>query len=123
MSKKILVVDDDKDLLLSLKLGLDYLYGDIQVIALEDGEKCLEYLEQHSLPDLILLDIMMPGIDGWEVAAKIRANPSWDKITIFFVTAKIDAYSKAKGKVVVDKYITKPFDLKVLQEAVKKVLG
>jgi two-component system, sensor histidine kinase and response regulator len=123
MQKIILIVDDNPDIRYVIKIGMEEFDDNINIIEIENGEKCIEYLETNSPPDLILLDIMMPGLDGWGVASKIKKNPLWDHIPIFFLTAKIDSYSKSFGKIVCDKYIKKPFDLNELRESIKEVLG
>ena len=122
MHKKVLIVDDEYDIRYCVKLSLEDLKEDIEVIGIESGEKCIEYLQNNNPPDLILLDIMMPKMDGWEVASKIKKNPSWASIPLFFVTAKKDAYSQSFGNIVSDDYISKPFELTELQERVKKAL-
>ena len=123
MHKRVLIVDDETDIRFCVKLSLEDLKEDIEVIGIESGEKCIEYLKNNDPPDLILLDIMMPKMNGWEVASKIKKNPSWAKIPLFFVTAKKDDYSQSFGNMVSDDYIAKPFGLIELQERVKKILG
>ena len=80
--------------------------------------KCISYLQHNISPDLILLDIMMPVMDGWSVASKIKSNPEWENIPIFFLTAKNDSYSKSFGKILSDRYISKPFDLSCLNQLI-----
>ena len=122
MKNKILIVDDDESIRFSIKFGLEELEKSFEVIEIENGEKCIEYLNNHNLPDLILLDIMMPGMDGWSVASKIKSNPNWNKIPIFFLTAKRDSYSSSFGKLLSEKYIHKPFELNELLKSIKQVL-
>ena len=73
-------------------------------------------------PDLILLDIMMPDVSGWDVAAKIKENPKWSSIPIVFLTAKGDTMSIGMGGMASEDYIVKPFDVKDLIVRVNKVL-
>ena len=80
--KQIMLVDDESDLRLSIKIALDNLYkNEFSVISAENGEKCINILKQGTIPDIILLDIMMPNMSGWEVYDKIRDNPDWKNIT------------------------------------------
>lgn len=103
----ILVVDDNPT---NLKLLLDVLGGDkFQVKIAKSGEEALKKLE-YSLPDIILLDIQMPGMDGFETCKYIQANPTTNTIPIIFMTSQDSVMSKVKGLQMgaVD-YITKPF--------------
>jgi CheY-like chemotaxis protein len=65
MVKKILVVDDNDDIKLSIQFGLEKLDSSINVVSVENGKKCFEYLHENRDTDLIVLDIMMPGMNGW----------------------------------------------------------
>lgn len=105
MKKKILIVDDEPNNLNILK---QILMGHYQLIFANNGKKALEAAENHE-PDLILLDIMMPGMSGYEVCEKLQANPKTDKIPVIFVTAMSEVEDEAKGFDVgaVD-YIQKP---------------
>ncbi len=112
----ILLVDDSKtniDVLVQA-LKNDYKLG----VALE-GEKAIEYAHIHS-PDLILLDILMPGMDGFEVCREIKKDPDTKDIPIIFITAVDDTGHKTKGFEygAVD-YITKPFDITEVKARVK----
>ncbi|MCK5112341.1 MAG: response regulator, partial [Thermoplasmatales archaeon] len=66
MVKKILIVDDDSGVNYTVKNGLEGLDADYKVESVESGEECLEFLQNDDIPDLILLDIMMPEMSGWE---------------------------------------------------------
>jgi two-component system, OmpR family, alkaline phosphatase synthesis response regulator PhoP len=123
MVKTILVVDDYSDIVVSVKQVLEDPTGDYQVIAADSGEKCLQILEQDSpLPDLILLDIMMPGMSGWDVAARIKQNDRWRNVPIVFLTAKGDDMSIGIGHLASEDYIVKPFDIMKLKDCVKRIL-
>ena len=123
MNKTILIVDDNPDVRFGVKVGLENHVEKINLIEIENGKKCIEYLESNPNPDLILLDIMMPEMDGWEVASRIKDNPVWKNIPIFFLTAKNDPYSESFGKLVSSKYISKPFDLNELIKSIDGLIG
>jgi two-component system alkaline phosphatase synthesis response regulator PhoP len=122
MPKTILVVDDYADILVSVRQVLEDPSGEYRVIGVDSGEKCLQILRENKLPDLILLDIMMPGMSGWDVAAQIKAHEQWRNVPIVFLTAKGDEMSTGIGRLASEDYIVKPFDIMKLKESVKKVL-
>jgi len=120
MVKKIMVVDDEPDILFTVGQMLEM--NGYDVVKVDDGKKCLDELEK-SVPDLVLLDIMMPEISGWDVAAKIKENPKWNDIPIIFLTAKGDTMSVGMGGLASEDYIVKPFDIKDLKERIEKILN
>jgi len=122
MDKKILLVDDDTDILYAVKISLEKLSDGYEVTGVNGGMECFEFLKKGERPDIILLDIMMPEIDGWQVFAKLKENPEWREIPIVFLTAKIDEYSKGFGKLSADDYIEKPFEIEDLKERINKIL-
>ena len=119
--KVIMLVDDNPDLLYSVQKGLESL-RDYEVITVESGRKCLQLLNKIR-PDLILLDIMMPGMDGWDTCAKIKDNKKTENIPIVFLTAKTDPISKSMGRLASADYITKPFDMKDLKKRIDSVIN
>ena len=120
MPKKIMIVDDEEDILYTVGKMLEM--DGYTVIKAENGEQCLEKLKNET-PDLVLLDIMMPGLDGWDVAAKIKENPECKKIPIIFLTAKGDTMSVGMGGLASEDYIVKPFDVKELKQRIDQVLN
>jgi CheY-like chemotaxis protein len=122
MVKTILVVDDYTDILVSVKQVLEDPTGEYRVIGVDSGEKCLNMLKESKLPDLILLDIMMPGMSGWDVAARIKENDQWSAVPIVFLTAKGDDMSAGVGRLASEDYITKPFDIMKLKECIARIL-
>jgi len=122
MKKKIMVVDDEPDQILTVKLILEDLSDEYEVIGADSGMQCLELLKNNQIPDLIFLDVMMPGMNGWDVAAEIKKNPIWNKIPLVFLTAKTNSFSKTFGGIVSEDYITKPFEMKELKESIDKFL-
>lgn len=121
--KKILLVDDEQDQIFGIKTALENTYqGEFEIIAAENGEKCLDYLEEGQDPDLILLDIMMPEMSGWEVYDKIRDNPDWRHIPIVFLTARTDRIAENAGEFLGDDYIEKPIEIDQLRKRINTVL-
>ena len=122
MSKKIMVVDDEPDILTTVGQMLEM--SGYEVIRVIDGKECLKKMNESTTnPDLILLDIMMPDVSGWDVAAKIKENPEWRNIPIVFLTAKGDTMSVGMGGMASEDYIVKPFDVKDLIIRIQKILG
>ena len=119
MKKKIMVVDDEPDVRSSV--GQIFTVSGYSVIEGENGADCLQKLQQI-IPDLIILDLMMPGLSGWDVAAKIKENNQWKHIPIVFLTAKDDMMSIGMGKIAAVDYIVKPFDVLNLKRRVEKLL-
>ena len=123
MKQKILLVDDNNDFVYSVKKRLEKISEKYEVISATSGKECFELLEHGILPDIILLDIMMPGMDGWEVFVKLKEKMQWKKIPVVFLTAKTDPYSKCFGDITADDYIEKPVEINELMERIDKVLG
>ncbi|KAA0004991.1 MAG: response regulator [Thermoplasmata archaeon] len=122
MSKKVMIVDDEPDILMTVGQMLE-MCG-YEVIKAKDGKECIEILKElPSNPDLVLLDIMMPDVNGWDVAAKIKENPEWSDIPIIFLTAKGDVMSVGMGNLAAEDYIVKPFNIKDLKERIDKILN
>ncbi len=121
--KKIMLVDDEKDQIFYIKTSFENLFGkDYSVVPAESGEKCFELLNKKNIPDLILLDIMMPKMNGWEVFDKLRANPSWKNIPIIFLTARTDEFAEHAGALIAEDYIKKPIEIKELKTRIDNVL-
>lgn len=74
MKNKILIVDNDSYTASSIKDGLNILDINYEVLGADSGEKCFELLKNHGIPDIILLEIMMPGMSGWEVFERLKEN-------------------------------------------------
>lgn len=123
MKKSILIVDDNPDVRFSVKLGLEDLDASYEVITVESGDKCLEFLKNNQIPDIILLDIMMPREDGWNIFAKVKEKLEWRNIPIIFLTAKTDDYSKGFGSISADDYVEKPFDIEDLKKRIDNILN
>ncbi|MFN3480571.1 MAG: response regulator, partial [Thermodesulfovibrionales bacterium] len=118
--KKILVVDDDE---INLKLLSSILESEgYDVLTATNGPDAITSTTDH-LPDLILLDIMMPGMDGYEVCRQLRLKKETDHIPVIFITALDDRESKLKGlKVGANEFLTKPVDRSELFIRVQNLL-
>ena len=117
---KILIVDDEMDTLLPLRRSLEV--ENYRVIEAYDGHEAINKA-MTEIPDLILLDLMMPGMDGYEVCWKLRNEPVTQNIPIIMLTAKGYVRDKVKGlEIGADDYVTKPFDLNELKARIKSAL-
>lgn len=121
MANKIMVVDDEPDVVDLVKLVLES--DGFSVVTAYSGKEALDKIDRE-MPDLVLLDIMMPQMDGWEVYSRIRASPVTKDIPVAMLTAKSQSIDKMIGLhvVKVDDYITKPFGRSELLERVKRIL-
>ena len=107
MSKEILIVDDEPGVAVAIQFLMEQ--QGHRVLVAQRGEDALEMIYKYK-PDLVLLDIMLPGISGWEVCEIIRLNPDYRNIKIVFLTARSTEVEIAKGLALgADAYITKPF--------------
>ncbi|MBV9864873.1 MAG: response regulator [Abitibacteriaceae bacterium] len=120
MPRKILVVDDERDIVRLEQTGLRS--EGYEVVTASTGREALEKVFFEK-PDLILLDVMLPEIDGFEVLKKLRENPETATIPVIMLTARSEEADVAKGwKGGADLYITKPFELDELMETVQRIL-
>ena len=121
MSKRILIADDEPNIVISLEFLMQR--NGYEVATAADGEQALRLLEEFK-PDLILLDIMLPLRNGFEVCQRIRENAAWKHTKIIMLTAKGREVEVAKGLALgADVYITKPFATKELLASVRQLLG
>jgi two-component system alkaline phosphatase synthesis response regulator PhoP len=117
MSSKILVVDDEPSILKSIQFSLEK--EGYQVITAVDGPTAIEVARREK-PNLVVLDVMLPGIDGYEVCRQLRAE---FPIPIIMLTAKGEEIDKVVGlEIGADEYVTKPFSLRELQARIKALL-
>jgi DNA-binding response OmpR family regulator len=120
MSKKVLIVDDEPGIIVALQFLMEQ-NGYATMVAFS-GEEAMEAVTQHH-PDLILLDIMLPVVDGFEVCQRVRENPEWNDIRIVLVTALGSEANVTKGlDLGADAYVTKPFSNADLVAKVKELL-
>lgn len=121
MNKRILIADDESNIVISLEYLMKREGFDVDVAV--DGEAALDAMAAH-VPDLILLDVMLPKKDGFEVCQQIRTNPAWQSVKIIMLTAKGRDTQIAKGLALgADSYMTKPFSIKDLMIQIKQLLG
>jgi two-component system, OmpR family, alkaline phosphatase synthesis response regulator PhoP len=121
MPQTILVVDDEPNIVIPLQFLMEQNKYDVMIA--QSGEEAMEIISKYK-PDLVLLDIMLPGIDGYEVCEMVRLNPDWQDIKIIFLTAKGREVDIAKGMVLgADAYITKPFSNTTIVTKVKELLN
>ena len=119
--KKVLIVDDELSILVPLKFLLEK--NDYRVELAQSGKDALEKISQ-SKPDLILLDIMLPDLDGYEIFQLIRENPDWNDIKVIYLSAKNRDVDIAKGlNLGVDAYVTKPFSNSELLEKIQMLIS
>jgi len=122
--KKIMLVDDEEDQIFGIKTALKYTGGDeYEVIPAHNGAECFELLKNNETPDLILLDIMMPEMNGWQVLDKLKENPSWKDIPVVFLTARTDELAERAGSFLGDDYIEKPVSAEELKKKIDAVLN
>ena len=120
MPKEILIVDDEPGIVVAVQFLMQR--QGYNVLVAKDGHDALDMIYKYQ-PDLVLLDIMLPGIDGYEVCEIVRLNPKLRDVKIIFLTAKGREVEIAKGLALgADAYITKPFSNAELVAKVKMVL-
>jgi DNA-binding response OmpR family regulator len=118
--RKILVVDDDPTMVKLINVNLKL--NNYSVVEATSGEQALDVLESDVL-DLVVLDIMMPGVDGWEVLKRIRGNTETQEMPVILVTAKTQDSDVIRGwELGADEYVIKPFNPLLLVEVIKMVL-
>ncbi len=121
MPKKVLIADDEPNIVMSLEFLMQRAGYQVQVAS--NGEDALRFATELP-PDLMLLDVMLPKMSGFEVCQKVRENPSCGEVKIIMLTAKGRDTEMAKGLALgADAYVTKPFSTKDLLAQVKQILG
>ena len=121
LGPKILIADDEEDIRLLLEFHLKK--EGYQVFKAENGKECVEIAHLHQ-PDLILLDVMMPLMDGVQVCNQLRSFSKFESTIITFLSARTEDYSKIAGfKAGADAYISKPIRIRVLLEEIKALLN
>src|SRR5215510_2436925 len=112
MMKKILIVEDEQDLIKLLKYNLEK--EGFKVVSTSDGTLALAEIRRDA-PDLILLDLMLPGMDGLEVCRQLRRNDKYVSIPVLMLTARGEEADRVVGlEIGADDYVTKPFSMREL---------
>jgi two-component system alkaline phosphatase synthesis response regulator PhoP len=122
--KKVLIAEDQPD---GRQLLLDILEGfedrGVQVFAASDGLEAMR-LALSEKPDLLLLDVMMPGMDGFQVCQKVKSDPALAKAYIIMLTARWGSGDRERAAVVgADEYLTKPYEIDQVSERIEAALG
>ena len=121
MAKKILIVDDEENIVISLEFLIEQAGYELRIA--KNGEEALAQVASFA-PDLILLDVMMPKINGFEVCRRVRELPGGQHLKIIMLTAKGREVEITKGLALgADAYITKPFSTKELMAQVQQMLN
>jgi DNA-binding response OmpR family regulator len=117
----ILIADDDPEIL--TMLGIRLSKKGYQVLEAVDGNQTVNLARKHH-PDLVLLDVMMPGKNGWEVAKELRADPQFSNVGIVMLTAIGEKVNEMTSPLYgADAYVDKPFDFSDLEKKIKDVLS
>ncbi len=118
--KKILIADDEHKIVMTLEYA--FRKAGYEVFIARDGSEVLEILKEQ-IPDAILLDVMMPNLDGYTTLSEIKKNENLNKIKIIFLSAKTGENDIKKGlDLGADAYMTKPYSIKKLTEKVEELL-
>lgn len=121
MSKTVLIADDEPNIVISLEFLLKQ--AGYRVVVAHDGQEALEAIRRET-PDLVLLDVMLPRLSGFDVCQKIRENPDWRDMRVLMLTAKGREVEVSKGLALgADAYITKPFSTQELLAEIATHLG
>jgi DNA-binding response OmpR family regulator len=120
MTQSVLVVEDEPNIVDSLSFLMKQAGYGVQVA--RDGDAALRVMESR-VPDLVLLDVMLPRRDGYDVCRAIRSNPAWDRVKIIMLTAKGRELDRRKGlELGADDYVTKPFSTREIVERARKLM-
>ena len=121
MKRTVLLVDDEPNIVLSLQFLIEQ--AGYRALVARDGEAALQAIAEHE-PDLVLLDVMLPKRDGFDVCQTVRAKPEWNDIRIVMLTAKGRDVEREKGLALgADAYITKPFSTREAMDRIRQFLG
>ncbi len=119
--KKILIVDDEPNIVMTLEYA--FKKQGFEVYIARDGTEALDILEQN-VPNVVLLDIMMPNVDGYQTLEFIKSQEMLETVKVVFLTAKNKASDMEKGlKMGADKYLTKPFSVKKIGSEIQELLN
>lgn len=119
--KNILIVDDSKFIGMTTKRSLEELAPNYSILYVDSGQTCLDILKYNSF-DIILLDIEMPGMNGWQVYKKLRENEKMKSIPVVFYTSKEDNFSKSFGRILGNAYLEKGIGMKDLKDRIDFII-
>jgi DNA-binding response OmpR family regulator len=124
MNKKILIVDDEPHLRMLIQQTLEDLeYDGVELLTATNGEEALESIRAEE-PHLVLLDVMMPKMNGFDVCHAVKKEMGWNHVRIILLTAKGQEFDRNRGlEVGADLYMTKPFDPDALIANAREALG
>jgi DNA-binding response OmpR family regulator len=121
MTHKVLIVDDEPNIVISLEFLMDQ--AGYEVAVARSGEEALAQIRAFQ-PDVVLLDVMLPGINGFDILQRVRQNATWQQIAIIMLTAKGRDVEVAKGLALgANAYVTKPFSTRDLLAEVRRCLN
>lgn len=119
--KRVLLAEDDRDIQVVARMAL-MMGGVEEVFVANDGQECLS-LVQKARPDLILLDVMMPRLDGYATCELLKQDPQANQIPVIFLTAKAQDVDRKKGLALGGiGYLTKPFDPTTLCQRIRSIM-
>lgn len=120
MAKKILIIEDERKI--SKLLKINFTSEGYEVDIAHTGEQGLDKIDSFK-PDLIILDVMLPGMDGWEICKKIKSNPAYKKISVLILTASTQKADIEKSVTVkADGFLGKPFEIHFINEKIKDMI-
>jgi DNA-binding response OmpR family regulator len=122
MPKKIVYIEDDLEMTYLIKMILER--KGYEIISINDGMEGFEIIEREK-PDLVLLDLMMPNIDGWDIYHQLKSNETTKQIPVIIISAKAQPIDKVLGLQIakVNNYISKPFRPQELLESIESILN
>jgi len=119
---RVLVVEDDPDIQKVIRMSLK-MRGVTEIVLVDNGTDCLERLNGFT-PDVILLDVMMPHVDGYATCRRLKENPATRKIPVVYLTARVQKADRERGmKLGAVGYLTKPFDPMTLHSQIVAILS
>jgi putative two-component system response regulator len=122
MARRTLLLVDDSPMNIKVLAGM--LREEYRIVIAKSGEQALEIIEKGDLPDLIFLDVVMPGIDGYEVCKRIKEDERTKSVPVIFMSAKSEQDEIQKGlSLGAEAFIPKPFDAGTVKKLVKAHLG
>ncbi len=122
MPKKIVYIEDDLEMIYLIKMILER--KGYEIVSVSDGLKGFETVEQEK-PDLVMLDLMMPNIDGWDIYHQLKSNETTNSIPVIVISAKAQPIDKVLGLQIakVNNYISKPFRPQELIDSIEEILS